>query len=70
MDWNAVDGRLIKRGELLLSPDFFKGYDFDLSLLNDGKVGRPFKITMVILFSSLLYATLCPIGSLRDSLGL
>jgi len=45
MDWNAVDERLIKRGELLLSLDFLEDYDFELSLLNDGRVGRPFKIT-------------------------
>jgi len=43
MDWGLVDEGLIGRGELLLSLDFLE--DFDLSLLNDGKVGRPFKIT-------------------------
>ena len=45
MDWKHVDERLIKRGELLLSLDFFKGYEFELSLLNDCKVGRPFRLT-------------------------
>jgi hypothetical protein len=45
MDWSAVDERLIRRGELLLSLDFLEDYDFELSLLNDGKVGRPFKLT-------------------------
>jgi hypothetical protein len=45
MDWSAVDEGLIRRGELLLSLDFLDDYDFELSLLNDGKVGRPFKIT-------------------------
>jgi hypothetical protein len=43
MDWCAVDERLIKCGELLLSLNFLEYYE--LSLLNDGKVGRPFKIT-------------------------
>jgi len=38
MDWGLVDEGLIRRGELLLSLDFLD--DFDLSLLNDGKVGR------------------------------
>jgi hypothetical protein len=47
MDWSAVDERLIRRGELLLSLDFLD--DYELSLLNDGKVGRPFKITIVFL---------------------
>jgi len=51
MDWSLVDERLIRRGELLLSLDFLKDYDFELSLLNEGKVGRPFKITMDMLFS-------------------
>jgi transposase len=45
MDWKRVDERLIKRGELLLSLDFLKGYDLELSVMNDGKVGRPFKLT-------------------------
>jgi hypothetical protein len=45
MDWSAVDEGLIRRGELLLSLDFLDDYDYELSLLNDGKVGRPFKIT-------------------------
>jgi len=45
MDWRRVDERLIKRGELLLSLDFLKGYEFELKSMNDCKVGRPFKIT-------------------------
>ena len=44
MDWRLVDERLIRCGELLLSPDFLKDYELELSFLNDGKVGRPFKI--------------------------
>jgi len=45
MDWRLVDERLIRRGELLLSLDFLEDYDYELSLLNDGKVWGPFKIT-------------------------
>jgi len=45
MDWRLVDERLIRRGELLLSLDFLEGYDYELSVMNDGKVRRPFKIT-------------------------
>jgi hypothetical protein len=41
---SAVDEGLFRRGELLLSLDFLDDYDYELSLLNDGKVGRPFKI--------------------------
>jgi hypothetical protein len=70
MDWKLVDEGLIGRGELLLSLDFLEGYDFELSVMGDGKVGRPLQMDM--LCSSLLYATYspCPIGRLRASLGL
>jgi hypothetical protein len=70
MDWCAVDEGLIRRGELLLSLDFLEYYDFELSLLNDGKVGRPFKITngyIIFLFDT--YSP-CHIGRLRVSPGL
>jgi hypothetical protein len=45
MDWRSIDEGLIRRGELLLSLDFLEGYGLELSLLNDGKVGRSFKLT-------------------------
>jgi len=45
MDWKYVDERLIKRGELLISLDFLDDYDFELSIMNKGKVGRLFKLT-------------------------
>jgi hypothetical protein len=51
MDWRGVDERLIRRGELLLSLDFLERYDLELSVLNCGKVGRPFKVTyMYVVF--------------------
>jgi len=52
MDWRVVDERLIRRGELLLlSLDFLERYDLDLSLLNLGKVGRPYRVTyMYVVF--------------------
>ena len=45
MDWNVVDERLIRRGELLLSLDFLDVYNEELNALNQGKVGRPFTLT-------------------------
>jgi len=45
MDWGCVDGRLIRRGELLLSLYFLERYDPDLRVLNCGKVGRPYRVT-------------------------
>jgi hypothetical protein len=70
MDWCAVDERLIRRGELLLSLNFLEYYE--LSLLNDGKVGRPFKITYGYIIFWLLSDTYSPclIGRLRVSPGL
>jgi hypothetical protein len=51
MFWRVVDERLIRRGELLLSLDFLESYDLDLSLLNCGKVGRPYRVTyMYVMF--------------------
>lgn len=41
MDWKAVDERLIRRGEILLSLKFLKCYGCELKSMNDGKVGRP-----------------------------
>jgi hypothetical protein len=38
MGWRGVEGRLIRRGELLLSLDFLERYD-------EGKVGRPYRVT-------------------------
>jgi len=45
MNWNGVDERLIRRGELLLSLDFLERYDEELEAMNRGKEGRPFTLT-------------------------
>ena len=45
MDWRAVDGRLIRRGELLLSLDFLGGYGDELKSMDGGRVGRPYRLT-------------------------
>jgi hypothetical protein len=51
MCWRCVDERLIRRGELLLSLDFLERYDLELSVLNLGKVVRPYKVTcMYVMF--------------------
>jgi hypothetical protein len=64
----AVDEGLIRRGELLLSLDFLE--DYELSLLNDSKVRRPFKITWVYCFHRCCpIPTPCLIGRLRGLLG-
>jgi len=45
MDWRKVDERLIRRGMLLLEFGFVNGYDDELKRMNEGKLGRPFKLT-------------------------
>ena len=45
MDWDSVDERLIKRGELLLSLEFLERYNEELRAMNEGKEGRPFTLT-------------------------
>ena len=45
MDWDSVDERLIKRGELLLSLEFLESYEDELKTMNCGKEGRPFTLT-------------------------
>jgi IS5 family transposase len=45
VDWDSVDERLIKRGELLLRLEFLERYDEELKAMNGGKEGRPFTLT-------------------------
>jgi IS5 family transposase len=45
MNWQSVDERLIRQGELLLSLEFLERYDDELKTMNDGKEGRPFTLT-------------------------
>jgi hypothetical protein len=45
MDWKSINEKLIKRGELLLSLDFLKDYDNELRIMNNNKIGHPFKLT-------------------------
>jgi hypothetical protein len=45
VDWDSVDKRLIKRGELLLNLDFLEEYEEELKAMNRGKEGRPFTLT-------------------------
>jgi hypothetical protein len=51
MCWRCVDERLIGRGELLLRLDFLESYDLELSVLNCGKVGGPYRVAcMYVVF--------------------
>jgi hypothetical protein len=51
MCWRVVDEGLIGRGELLLSLGFLESYVLELSVLNCGKVGRPYRVAcMYVVF--------------------
>jgi len=45
MDWKGIDYRLIRRGTLLLELGFVNNYGRELKRMNQGKPGRPFKLT-------------------------
>ncbi|MCW4019790.1 MAG: hypothetical protein NWF14_00955 [Candidatus Bathyarchaeota archaeon] len=44
-DWESVDKRLVRRGELLLSLGFLECYDRELAAMNGRKVDRPYRLT-------------------------
>ena len=70
LDWERVDERLIKRGELLLSLGFLERYDGELRAMNRGKVGRPFSLTYshIVFLAVVRYLSIFLIGSLKASL--
>jgi len=41
--WPEYNEQLVKRGEYLLALDFVEGWDNELIVMNDGKVGAPFR---------------------------
>jgi len=45
MDWKKIDDKLIRRGTLLLDLGFVNNYGRELKRMNQGKLGRPFKLT-------------------------
>jgi len=45
MDWQKIDEKLIKRGELIVDIDLLKHHEEELKAVNQGKNGRPFRMT-------------------------
>ncbi len=45
MGWKETDERLIRRGELILDLTFVENYQTELDSMNQGKEGRPYKLT-------------------------
>jgi len=43
IDWRIYNEGLVKRGEVLLDFEFFSGWDEELDVMNEGKVGYPYE---------------------------
>ena len=44
MDWQKIDEKLIRRGELIIDTDLLKHHEEELKAANRGKNGRPFSM--------------------------
>jgi len=44
MDWQKIDEKLIRRGELILDTDLLEHHEEELKAVNRGKNGRPFRM--------------------------
>ena len=44
MNWQKIDEKLIRRGELILDTDLLKHHEEELKTANQGKNGRPFRM--------------------------
>ena len=44
MDWQKIDEKLIRRGELIIDTDLLKHHEEELKAANRGKNGRPYRI--------------------------
>jgi len=44
MNWQKIDEKLIRRGELILNTDLLKHHEEELKTANRGKNGRPYQM--------------------------
>jgi hypothetical protein len=67
MNWQKIDEKLIRRGELILDTDLLKHHEEELKAANQGKNGRPFRMaTSYIQFlSAVRYLYQMPIRQLE-----
>lgn len=42
IDWPSYNESLVRRGQVLRDYDVLDGWDHELSLMNEGKVGEPY----------------------------
>jgi len=45
MNWQKIDEKLIRRGELIIDTDLLKHHEEELKTANQGKNGRPYQMT-------------------------
>jgi hypothetical protein len=57
MDWQKIDEKLIRRGELTLDPSLLESHEKELKTMNRGRRGRPYLLanTYIELLSSIRY---------------
>jgi len=67
MNWQKIDEKLIKRGELILDTDLLKHHDKELKAANQGKNGRPFRMaaSYIQLLSAVRYLYQMPYRQLE-----
>jgi hypothetical protein len=67
MNWQKIDEKLIRRGELILDTDLLKHHDEELKAVNRGKNGRPFRMaaSYIQLLSAVRYLYQMPYRQLE-----
>ena len=67
MNWQKIDEKLIRRGELILNTDLLKHHEEELKAANQGKNGRPFRIaaSYIQLLSAVRYLYQMPYRQLE-----
>ena len=67
MNWQKIDEKLIRRGELILNTDLLKHHNEELKAANRGENGRPFRMaaSIIQLLSAVRYLYQMPYRQLE-----
>jgi IS5 family transposase len=67
MDWQKIDEKLIRRGELILDTDLLEHHEEELKAVNRGKNGRPYRMaaSYIQLLSAVRYLYQMPYRQLE-----
>jgi hypothetical protein len=68
MDWQKIDEKLIRRGELILDTDLLEHHEEELKAANRGKNGRPFRMaaSYIQVLAAVRYLYQMPYRQLED----